>query len=164
MSNISFEVIKSSALSDFSSTLNLPSDPYQYVDDFISENFELSHQDFTILHAGYDRGNETYFGFTSLRISNDIDDIPGLFAELLYVKPPYRGKINKTTGQKYSYDMLDYIIQIGIQFQKNAAVNHIFLVPVTQEVRNAYKEYGFENLPDSGKNEFEDYMVFNLLA
>ena len=30
-------------------------------------------------------------------------------------------------------------------------------------MRAVYSEYGFVNIPSSGKNEYEDYMAFNLL-
>ena len=33
----------------------------------------------------------------------------------------------------------------------------------SNKMRSIYNEYGFVNIPGSGKNEFEDYMVFNLL-
>ena len=36
-------------------------------------------------------------------------------------------------------------------------------MPISDKMRAIYNEYGFVNIPGSGRNEYEDYMVFNLL-
>jgi len=67
------------------------------------------------------------------------------------------------TQLKYSYVLLDYIIEEALKIQKIVAVNHVYLVPINDNVRKVYEDYGFENIPGSGNNPYEDYMVFNLL-
>ena len=114
-----------------------------------------------IIHAGY--ADQTPFGFVSLKITNDVDNIPGLLIEFLYIKPEYRLKTIGDTP-RYSFSMLDDIIILAFELQKNVAINHVFLIPVDENKRAMYFEYGFENIPGSGKNPFEDFMVFNLLS
>lgn len=165
MSNLFITPIPSDTLSikSFQESLKAPEGDKEYVARFIQENFEFAYENFTIIHACYDQMKDTYFGFVSLRVAFEIDDLPGLYVELIYLKPEYRKVVNPETEQKFSFDLLDYVFSIGINLQKNAAVNHIFLVPVTEQVREIYNDYGFENIPSSGKNEFEDYMVLNLI-
>lgn len=112
-----------------------------------------------IIHAGSDETNP--YGFISLKITNDVDNIAGLLIEFLYVKPHYRHK--HIEEPRYSYALLDYAITIALELQKQVAINHVYLIPIDANKRSLYEEYGFENIPNSGKNDFEDYMVFNLL-
>lgn len=165
MFNLSFTPIPSSSsdIKTFQDALDAPQCDKQHVARFIQENFDFAYQNLTILHAAYDKEKQTYIGFASLRVAMEIDDLPGLYVELVYLKPAYRNTINPQTDQKYSFDLLDYVFSIGNILQKNSAVNHIFLVPVTDKVRETYRTYGFEDLPGSGSNEFEDYMVLNLI-
>jgi hypothetical protein len=113
----------------------------------------------SIIHAGFMEA--IAFGFISLKITNDVDNIPGLLIEFLYVKPEYRFKHNQE--RRYSHTLLDYAITVALELQKHVAINHVYLIPIDANKRNLYLEYGFENIPNSGKNDFEDYMVFNLL-
>jgi hypothetical protein len=112
-----------------------------------------------IIHAGFN-GEQSY-GFISLKITNDVDNIAGLLIEFLYVKPHLRHK--NTDEPRNSYTLLDYAITIALELQKLVAINHVYLIPINANKRSLYEEYGFENIPNSGKNDFEDYMVFNLL-
>ena len=112
-----------------------------------------------IIHDLYDVAEEEVIGFTALSTTKEVDNISGILVEFLYVKPQYRGKIDEMSQTKYSHLLLDYIITTGLK----VAINHIYLVPIDDKVRKIYHKYGFENIPGSGKNEYEDYMVFNLL-
>ena len=116
-----------------------------------------------ILHKIYDVKENEVIGFTALSTTKEVDDISGILVEFLYLKAQYRGKTDEISQSKYSYLLLDYIIATGIEIQKKIAINHIYLVPINAKVRDIYHRYGFENIPGSGNNEFEDYMVFNLL-
>lgn len=114
-----------------------------------------------IIHAGY--ADQIPFGFVSLKITNDVDNISGLLIEFLYVKPQFRQKnVGDTT--RYSFSLLDDVIMLAFELQKIVAINHVFLIPVDENKRSMYLEYGFENIPGSGKNPYEDFMVFNLFA
>jgi len=116
-----------------------------------------------IIHKIYDVGQEEVIGFTALSTTTEVDNVSGILVEFLYLKPKYRGKSDEILQTKYSHLLLDYIITIAIKIQKQVAINHIYLVPINSKVREIYYQYGFENIPSSGKNEYEDYMVFNLL-
>ena len=116
-----------------------------------------------IIHELYDLANDEVIGFTALSISNEVDDLPGVLVEFLYLKSKYRGKVDEFSNEKYSSIFLDYIIKLALDIQKKVAINHVYLVPINEKVRKIYENYGFENLPSSGSNEYEDYMVFNLL-
>ena len=116
-----------------------------------------------IIHKIYDNAEDKIIGFTALSTTKEVDNISGVLIEFLYLKPQYRGKNDEYSQTKYSYLLLDYIVQTAIKIQKQVAINHIYLVPIDDRVREMYHQYGFENIPGSGKNEFEDYMVFNLL-
>lgn len=113
-----------------------------------------------IIHAGFI--GTLPFGFISLKITNDVDNIAGLLIEFLYVKSEYRYK--HINDPRYSHILLDYAITVALELQKLVAINHVYLIPIDANKRNLYQEYGFENIPNSGKNDFEDYMVFNLLS
>jgi len=115
-----------------------------------------------IIHKFYSALEDEIVGFVVLS-TKSVDEITGIFIEFLYLKPKYRNKMNEITDTKYSYFLLDYVIKIAIKIQKEVAINHIYLVPINDKVRIVYQEYGFENIPNSGNNGFEDYMVFNLL-
>ena len=118
----------------------------------------------TTFHDAFNFLKDESFGFVALRMSNgEIDDVPGVIVDFLYLKEEYRAKLIEGTEQKYSFFILDYIIEKAIEIQSLAAVNHVYLVPINDKVRAVYLEYGFENIPSSGTNEWEDYMVFNLL-
>jgi GNAT superfamily N-acetyltransferase len=112
-----------------------------------------------IIHVGFNEENP--YGFISLKITNDVDNIAGLLIEFLYVKPHLRHK--NTDEPRNSYALLDYAITLALELQKQVAINHVYLIPINANKRSLYEEYGFENIPNSGKNTFEDYMVFNLL-
>ena len=116
-----------------------------------------------IIHELYDLAEDEVIGFTALSTTKEVDDISGILIEFLYLKPKYRGKTDEMSQTKYSHLLLDYIITTAIKIQKQVAINHIYLVPIDNKVREIYHKYGFENIPGSGSNEFEDYMVFNLL-
>jgi len=144
-------------------------DGFNFVDDtkhiqkYISFIQEASLCYQNIIHQIYDANKEETVGFIALSTTREVDDISGVLVEFLYLKPDYRGKIDNVSQQKYSYIALDYIIVTAIEIQKKIAINHIYLVPIDNKVRKIYNRYGFENIPGSGSNEFEDYMVFNLL-
>lgn len=106
---------------------------------------------------------DTIIGFIALSTTKEVDNIAGVLIEFLYLKPNFRNTIELHSQIKYSYILLDYVVTTALIIQKQIAINHIYLVPINDKVRKIYKEYGFENLPASGKNEYEDYMVFNLL-
>ncbi len=116
-----------------------------------------------IIHELYDLAENEVIGFTALSTTREVDNIVGVLVEFLYLKPQYRGKSDEMSQAKYSHLLLDYIIAIAIKIQKQVAINHIYLIPIDDKVRKIYHKYGFENIPGSGKNEYEDYMVFNLL-
>ncbi len=134
----------------------------------IQEYIGLTHESATcyqtIIHKAYDLQNEEVFGFCALRTTyDDVDGVPGILVEFLYVKSSYRKVKEEITQIKYSYLLLDYIVEEALKIQKLIAVNHVYLVPINDKVRKVYEEYGFENIPGSGSNPYEDYMVFNLL-
>ncbi|MEO1954757.1 MAG: GNAT family protein [Campylobacterales bacterium] len=114
-----------------------------------------------IIHKLYNE--KEIIGFTALSTTKEVDDISGILVEFLYIKPQYRGKTDEILQTKYSYLLLDYIITTALQIQKLVAINHIYLVPINLKVREMYHKYGFEHIPGSGNNKYEDYMVFNLL-
>ena len=116
-----------------------------------------------IIHELYDAAEDEIIGFTALSTTKEVDDVPGVLIEFLYLKPQYRGKTEEMSQIKYSHILLDYVITTALEIQKQVAINHIYLVPIDDKVREVYHQYGFENIPGSGSNEFEDYMVFNLL-
>ena len=116
-----------------------------------------------IIHKLYNVKEDEVIGFVVLGTTKAVDDITGILIEFLYLKPQYRGKTNEITDIKYSHFLLDYVIETAIKIQKEIAINHIYLVPINDKVRTIYTKYGFENIPNSGNNGFEDYMVFNLL-
>ena len=118
----------------------------------------------TIIHEAYYAPTEAFFGFIALRTTNgEVEGVPGILVEFLYLKQEYRSKTEELTNSKYSHLLLDYIIETALMLQKQVAINHVYLVPINEKVRKLYNDYGFVNLPDSGKNQYEDYMVFNLL-
>ena len=117
-----------------------------------------------IIHEIYDELEEEVIGFAALSTTKAVDNISGILIEFIYLKSKYRGEKDEDSNTKYSYLLLDYIITTAIKIQKQVAINHIYLVPIDNKVRSIYNKYGFENIPGSGSNEFEDYMVFNLLA
>ena len=116
-----------------------------------------------IIHELHDLVEDDVIGFTALSTTKEVDGISGILVEFLYLKPQYRGKADQSLHTKYSNLLLDYIITTALKIQKQVAINHIYLVPIDNKVREIYHKYGFENIPGSGSNEFEDYMVFNLL-
>lgn len=148
------------SLSDFFASFDFSSET-QALQAFIGLLRETASHGQNIIHAGYIDGIP--FGFVSLKMTGDVDDIPGLLIEFLYVKPEYR---QKTIGDtpRHSFALLDDVIILALELQKIVAINHVFLIPVDENKRAMYLEYRFENLPGSGNNPFEDFMVFNLLA
>lgn len=130
--------------------------------DYIGLVQETSYCYQSIIHGAYNLIEEDPFGFISL-CTDDIDGVPGVLVEFLYLKKKYRSNTEEFSQVKYSFLLLDYIIEVAIQIQMQVAINHVYLVPINDKVRDVYKAYGFENIPNSGRNEYEDYMVFNLL-
>ncbi|MEN8148120.1 MAG: hypothetical protein ABFR02_10960 [Campylobacterota bacterium] len=136
----------------------------KHVQEYISLTHETAACYQTIIHKAYCTEQKNIFGFCALRTTyDDVDGVPGMLVEFLYVKPEYRNTQEKTSQVKYSFLLLDYIVEEAIKIQKLIAINHVYLVPINDKVRKVYEEYGFENIPGSGSNEYEDYMVFNLL-
>lgn len=152
--------LPSESLSDFFTSFDF-SDESEALQAFIALLRETASHRQNIIHACYD--GETPIGFVSLKMTGDVDNIPGLLIEFLYIKPEYR---RKTIGDSplRSFSILDDVIMLAFELQKIVAINHVFLIPVDENKRSLYLEYGFENIPGSGKNPFEDFMVFNLLA
>ena len=102
--------------------------------------------------------------FFALKTTHDnIDNVLGIIVEFLYLKSKDRSKIEEFSNTKYSFLLLDYVMNVAIDIQKLVTINHVYLVPISDKIRIIYNEYGFVNIPGSGKNEYEDYMVFNLL-
>jgi GNAT superfamily N-acetyltransferase len=134
-----------------------------HIQNYISFIQEASFCYQNIIHELYDLAKEEVIGFTALSITEEVDNISGVLIEFLYVKHQYRGKADEMSQTKYSHLLLEYIITTALKIQKQVAINHIYLVPIDAKVREFYHKYGFENIPSSGSNEFEDYMVFNLL-
>jgi len=134
----------------------------KHIKKYISFIKEASFCRQNVIHEFYSALEDEIIGFVVIS-TKEVDDIMGIFIEFIYIKPKYRNKINEITDTKYSYYLLDYVIEISIKIQKEVAINHIYLVPISDKVRIVYQEYGFENIPNSGNNGFEDYMVFNLL-
>jgi hypothetical protein len=133
-----------------------------HIQEYVNLVKELSFCYQSVIHKVSD--GSSIIGFTALRTTyEDIDGVPGILVEFLYLKKEYRAEIEVSSHIKYSFLVLDYIIEKAIEIQKIVAINHVYLVPINDKVRQVYYEYGFENIPGSGKNEFEDYMVFNLL-
>ena len=125
---------------------------------------ELAFCQQVIIHEAFSLIDDEPLGFVALCVTHDeIDNIAGMLVEFVYVKPKYRSVISEFLDTKFSYMILDYTIEIALKLQKNVAINHVYLVPVNEKVRKVYLDYGFENIPGSGKNEYEDFMVFNLL-
>ena len=149
-------------LNSFFKTFNFTQDSV-HIQKYISFIQEASFCYQNIIHEIYNITEDEVIGFTALSTTKEVDDINGILIEFLYIKPKYRGITEETLQSKYSFLLLDYIITIAIKIQKQIAINHIYLVPINDKVREIYYNYGFENIPGSGSHEFEDYMVFNLL-
>ncbi len=117
-----------------------------------------------IIHKAFGIVNEESFGFVALGITHDnVDNVPGLLVEFIYLKPKYRNNVAEFSNTKYSYIVLDYVIEVALKLQKQIAMNHVYLVPINEKVRSVYLDYGFINIPSNGKDENEDFMLFNLL-
>jgi len=152
--------LSSEALSDFFLSFDFSCES-EALQAFIGLLRETASHRQNIIHTSY--ADQIPFGFVSLKITNDVDNIPGLLIEFLYVKPQFRQR-NVGDAPRYSFSLLDDVIMLAFELQKIVAINHVFLIPVDENKRAMYLEYGFENIPGSGKNPFEDFMVFNLLA
>ncbi|DAB37417.1 MAG TPA: hypothetical protein CFH83_11250 [Sulfuricurvum kujiense] len=152
--------LSSETLSDFFTSFDFSGES-EALQAFIGLLRETASHRQNIIHTGY--VDQIPFGFVSLKITNDVDNIPGLLIEFLYVKPEFRQKLMRD-APRYSFSMLDDVIMLAFELQKIVAINHVFLIPVDENKRSMYLEYGFENIPGSGKNPFEDFMVFNLLS
>ncbi|PHR54198.1 MAG: hypothetical protein COA44_13795 [Arcobacter sp.] len=132
--------------------------------EYVAIVFEESFLSQNIVHKIYCNFIQEFIGFTMLRAADeDVDGVPGIMVEYLYLQKQYRGEEDKTTSKPYSWIILNYIVEKSIEVQNIIAVNHIYLVPVTNDVRKVYEKFGFENLPETGSSQNEDYMVFNLL-
>lgn len=162
MNSIKIEPILFEDLSTFFTSFNLKNDE-PHIQKYFGFIQEASFCYQNIIHKIYNKNTDTIIGFVALSTTKEVDDISGILIEFLYLLPQYRGKVEPNSTTKYSYLLLDYIIALGIDIQKQIAINHIYLVPISDEIRALYSVYGFENIPASGNNEFEDYMVFNLL-
>jgi len=162
MSQINIYQVSFENLSSFFSAFDFTKESL-HIQQYISFVQEASFCYQNVIHKLYDKTNNETIGFTALSTTKDVDDIPGILIEFLYLKPKYRGKTDKLTQTKYSYLLLDYIISIALKIQKQIAINHVYLVPINNKVRKIYNQYGFENIPSSKSFELEDYMVFNLL-
>lgn len=163
MHPISISPIPLGGLTSFFTNFNFTQDS-QNLQNYIDLVQETSHCYQSIIHEAYSLIEEESFGFISLRTTyDDIDGVPGVLVEFLYLKEKYRSNTEEFSQIKYSFLLLDYIIEVAIKVQRQVAINHVYLVPINDKVRDVYKAYGFENIPNSGQNEYEDYMVFNLL-
>jgi len=162
MTPIGISQISFDDLSSFFKSFDFTQDSV-HIQKYISFIQEASFCYQNIIHELYDAAEEEIIGFTALSTTKEVDNISGILVEFLYIKPQYRGKTDQMSQTKYSHLLLDYIITTALKIQKQVAINHIYLVPIDNKVREIYHKYGFENIPGSGSNEFEDYMVFNLL-
>ena len=162
MTPIGISQVSFDDLSSFFKSFDFTQDS-AHIQKYISFIQEASFCYQNIIHELYDVAEEEVIGFTALSTTKEVDNISGVLVEFLYVKPQYRGKNDEISQTKYSHLLLDYIITTALKIQKQVAINHIYLVPIDAKVREIYHKYGFENIPGSGSNEFEDYMVFNLL-
>jgi len=162
MKSIGVSQVSFNELDFFFKSFNFTQDS-EHIQKYISFIQEASFCYQNIIHELYDFSDNEVIGFTALSTTKEVDDISGILVEFLYIKPQYRGETDAVSKTTYSHSLLDYIITIALQIQKQVAINHIYLVPINNKVREIYNKYGFENIPGSGSNEFEDYMVFNLL-
>jgi hypothetical protein len=161
MTPIGISQVSFDDLSSFFKSFDFTQDS-AHIQKYISFIQEASFCYQNIIHELYDAAEEV-IGFTALSTTKEVDNISGVLVEFLYVKPQYRNKIDEMSQTKYSHLLLDYIITTALKIQKQVAINHIYLVPINSKVREIYHKYGFENIPGSKENEYEDYMVFNLL-
>lgn len=150
MKNISISPLSAQELEPLFKRLDFSKDS-EHIKKYISIVREIAACQQVVIYEAYDLSKD------------DIDNVPGIIVEFLYLKVEYRSKIEEFSNIKYSFLLLDHIINIAIDIQKLVAINHVYLVPISDKMRAIYDEYGFVNIPDSGKNEYEDYMVFNLL-
>ncbi len=163
MNTISINPLSAKNLKSFFDKFDFEKDS-EHIKQYISLVKELAFCQQVIIYEGYDLVKEDAFGFFALKTTHDdIDNVPGIIVEFLYLKSEYRSKIEESSNTKYSFLLLDYVINVAIDIQKLVAINHVYLVPISDRMRTIYTEYGFVNIPGSGKNEYEDYMVFNLL-
>jgi hypothetical protein len=163
LNNISISPLNVRELESFFSEFDFEEDSV-HIKQYVSLIKELAFCQQVIIYEGHDLMREESFGFFALKTTHDdIDNVPGIIVEFLYLKSEYRSKIEEFSGIKYSFLLLDYVINVAIDIQKLVAINHVYLVPISDKMRTIYNEYGFVNIPGSGKNEYEDYMVFNLL-
>jgi len=162
MNSVSSSILSINELNNFFKKFNFKQDS-KHIQEYISFIKEASFYHQNIIHKFYDTKDNKLIGFVVLSTTKAVDNITGILIEFIYLKSEYRGMIDKIHQTKYSYLILDYVIEVAIKIQKEIAINHIYLVPINDKVRTIYQKYGFENIPHSGNNKFEDYMVFNLL-
>lgn len=163
MKNISIHPLQAEDLKPFFDKVDFSKES-EHIKQCIVSTREIASCQQVVIYNGYDLAKNNIFGFFALKTTNDaVDNVPGIMLEFLYLKSEYRSKVEKLSNTKYSYLLLDYIIDIAIDIQKLVAINHVYLVPISDKMRTVYSEYGFINIPSSGKNEYEDYMAFNLL-
>lgn len=163
MKNISISPLSAQELESFFKKLDFSKDS-EHIKKYISIVRETAACQQVVIYEAYDLSKDDVFGFFALKTTHDdIDNVPGIIVEFLYLRVEYRSKIEEFSNIKYSFLLLDHIINIAIDIQKLVAINHVYLVPISDKMRAIYNEYGFVNIPGSGKNEYEDYMVFNLL-
>lgn len=163
MKNILINPLTAKDLKSFFDKFDFTKDS-EHINQYINIIRELAFCQQVIIYEAYDSSKKASFGFFALKTTHDdIDNVPGIVIEFLYLNSKYRSQREEFSNIKYSFLLLDYIINISIDIQKLVAINHVYLVPINNKMRSIYNEYGFVNIPGSGKNEFEDYMVFNLL-
>lgn len=118
-----------------------------------------------VLHLCYDRKKEKYCAILNLGTTNSLDDVTSLNVDFLFVEPSYRKiAFEELDNIKLSeYILIDYVVgEIGTYIKKNLGIGWVVLTPITEKVREVYSTYGFKSIKESGKNEFEDWMVFNI--
>jgi len=168
LSRFKTEIINQKDLGNFFKIKYLPTFDFPHVEDVFRRTLELAFDTedakaTRVIHACYDLKEEQYCGFLNLGTTTDIDDLVSIAIEFIFVEPTYRKRIfEELYGIKLSeYLLVDYVIdEIGTNVKESIGINTVALVPIADKVRNIYEEMGFQSIPKSGKNEFEDWMVF----
>ncbi len=164
------ETISQGKLEDFFKTKFPPTFNLPHTEDVFKRTLELAFdtedaQAIRVIHACYDNIEEKYCGFLNIGTTTDIDDLVSIAVEFVFVEPDYRKTcFDELDGIKLSeYLLVDYTIgEIGLNIKESIGINTVALVPIADKVRQIYETMGFISIKQSGKNEFEDWMVFTI--
>ncbi len=171
LSRFLVETLRQNELGDFFSKKYIPSfdfPPYckQVFDNTYELAFDNSDASATIVvHACYDQISEQYCAIMFIGTTTAIDDRASIAIEYIFIEPSYRKQIfTELNNMKLSeFLLLDYaLVQIGLSVKEKIGINFISLVPINEKVRVIYEDMGFTTIKNSGTNQDEDWMIFNI--